>query len=872
MRQFQTPMMRQYWEIKEQYQDCLLFFRLGDFYELFLDDAIVGAKVLDITLTRRPRGKDGHIPMAGVPYHAADGYIAKLVAAGYKVAICEQVSEPDNKGIVERDVVRIVTPGTILDEKSLDRKSHNYTWSIWLDESESQACIGLAAADVSTGDFQVMELPVAEKSAEGFEIALSAELMRFGPAECVLDHDTYGNSDLLRVLSSFPGLNVYPFDEWQSHADDADSVLKDHFKVKSLEAYGIDDKNHIKRAAAALVGYLRHTQRDNLNHIRSLKSFKPHDWVGLNRSTITSLELFTTMREGERRGSLLSVIDETTTPMGGRLLRSWLTRPLTDKGAIEDRLDAVEELLANPAVTGDVRNELTPIYDIERILSRLSVGLGTAVDLVNLKHSINHALSIRSQIEQLKSPLIQNISELIVPELVELAEYLDTQIVAEPPVDLKSGNIVRKGVNAKVDELRKQVGGGKEWLLGLERSEREKTGINSLKIKYNQVFGYYLEVSKANLHLVPDRYIRKQTMVGAERFITPELKEYEQKILTAEDELNKLEYDLFVETVATVLTQTDVLQDTAKGLASIDVLAGFAHLAERQNYIKPTITDKREIKIKNGRHPVVETLLASDKFVPNDTLLNTTDHQLLVMTGPNMAGKSVFARQVALITLLAHVGSFVPADEATISIVDSIFVRSGAADVITAGLSTFMVEMVETAHILHHATDRSLIIMDEIGRGTSTYDGISIAWAIAEYLVTNRGLAAKTIFATHYHELQQLAQKYPKNIKNYQVLVDDNDGEPIFLHKVIEGGADSSFGVAVARLAGVPDGVTEKAEEVLTGLEQGETKKISPKKSTRKKATDPIVKEIKKLDLENLTPREALDHLYRLQQKIHAKG
>ena len=879
-RKFQTPMMQQYIAIKKQYDDCLLFFRLGDFYELFLDDAILGAKVLNITLTKRPRGKDGHIPMAGVPYHAADGYIAKLVKAGHKVAICEQVSEPDKKGIVEREVVRIVTPGTILDEKSLSRNEHNYTVAIWLEgdlkNPEEDITLGLAAADVSTGDFQVAELKLSGDT-NNLEAALASELVRFLPTECILEASDYANPELLRILAAFPELNIYGFEEWDRFADRASETLGEHFGVKTLEAFGIEDKPHVKRAAAALLGYLRHTQKDRLSHIRSLRHFRPDGHLILNRSTIANLELFSTIREGEKNGSLLSVLDRTTTPMGGRLLRSWIKLPLSNKKGIEERHEAVEKFAGHRIVRQAVREELTPLYDIERIISRLSVGLGTPVDLAHLKMSINHALTTRNLLADVSSPLINRLAEGIAPELKDLAQHLDANIADEPPADYRSGGIIKAGANAEVDQLRGQVGGGKEWLSGLERTERERTGIGSLKVKFNRVFGYYIEISKANLESVPADYIRKQTMVGAERFITEELKEFETRILSAEERLHALEHDLFIETVARVIEDTELLQSAAASLAQIDTLASFAQLAEERNYTRPTMTTGHEIVIKDGRHPVVETVLRDGEFVPNDVRLDNKSHQLLLLTGPNMAGKSVFSRQVALITLMAHLGSFVPASEATISLVDSIFVRSGAADVITAGLSTFMVEMVETAHILHHTTDRSLIIMDEIGRGTSTYDGISIAWAIAEYLVQNRNVAAKTIFATHYHELQELEERYKEHITNYRVLVKESKGKPIFLHQVARGGADHSFGVAVARLAGVPENVTNNAEimlETLEGKKKTATMKMpkqpSPKVA-KKEGPDPVLAQLRNLNIEKTTPLEALKIISDMKSKLSKK-
>lgn len=812
MREFSTPMMQQYAALKQQHEDCLLFFRLGDFYELFLDDALIGAEVLDIVLTKRPRGKDGHIPMAGVPYHAADSYIAKLVNAGHKVAICEQVSEPNSKGIVERDVVRIVTPGTILDEKSLQKNEHNYTMSLSLAPGK----IGIAAADISTGDFQATEVTYTDS----FEEALQNELSRFPLSECIVHESVYNDIALLKLLTKGRSINTYPFAEWELFASDAEKTLKNHFGVTTLEGFGLTGRKEAAKASAALLGYLEHTQKDTVSHIQGIHTYVPEQYVRLDRNTITNLELFTTIREREHRGSLLSVIDHTSTAMGGRLLRSWMRKPLTQKDAITERLDAVEELLQNRTLREKIRTELVPLHDIERTLSRLSLGIGNARDLVSIKQSLIQAEKAHELLKGVQAPLLRHLYKSFPAHITEVIAYIEEHIEPDPPFDTKSGGMIRSGINKKLDTLRREANGGKEWIAEFEQEERERTGITSLKVKFNQVFGYYIEVSKANLALVPNDYVRKQTMVNAERFITEALKEYEEKVLTAEEKINKLELKLFFEVTEHILEKTDIIQKAALSIATLDCLLSFAETAERRRYTKPILTDDGRTELKDSRHPVVETLLEDEPFVPNDVRLNQDDHQMLIITGPNMAGKSVYIRQVALAVLLTHIGCFVPAREATISLVDSIFVRSGASDAITGGLSTFMVEMVETAHILSHATEKSLVIMDEIGRGTSTYDGISIAWAVAEYLVTEKNVAAKTLFATHYHELQALEERFPECIKNYQVAVENRNGIPNFLHTVVRGGASHSHGIAVAKLAGVPHEVTEKAQEVLKGLEK----------------------------------------------------
>ena len=907
MQKFSTPMMRQYQAIKEKHADCLLFFRLGDFYELFLDDAKLGAKILDITLTKRPRGKDGEIPMAGVPYHSADSYIAKLVKTGHKVAICEQVSEPDSKGIVEREVVRIITPGTILDEKSLNQKEYNYTMSLSIRKNR----LGLAIADVSTGDFQVTEMfleetpqnndlttaqlengtPKPKSSQPDFRpfTCLITEIARLRPAECIVNENLYNQTEFLKALKAQENLNINCFREALEFENEAETFLNQHFKTKTLNGFGLGDKPEAVKAAASLLGYLSYTQKGRINHIKSLKTYAPDNHVILDRSTMFNLELFWGLQDQEQSRSLISVIDHTVTAGGGRLLKNWLRKPLTNQDRINQRLDAVHELLKKRLLREEMKDSLKQINDMPRILSRLSVGLGNALDLVALKNSLIQALNLHFSLKQAQSPLLQRLRESISLENKKIIAFIDKIIQDNPPIDLKNGGLIKPGINKKLDQLRQKVGGSKEWILELEKKERERTGIASLKVRFNKVFGYYIEISKANQHLVPKDYLRKQTMVNAERFITPQLKEEETKILSAEETIKKLELELFEQTTNRVLEKTEMLQKTAHTLATIDCLNSLAQLAEQENYTRPQITSEDTIEIQEGRHPVVEKCL-SDQFVPNDILLNSREQQLLVITGPNMAGKSVFMRQVALITLLAHMGSFVPAQKAKISLVDRIFVRSGASDSIATGLSTFMLEMVETAHILNNATAKSLIIMDEIGRGTSTYDGISIAYAVAEYLVKNPKLRPKTLFATHYHELQSLEDRYPGQVKNYNVAVEETSQEdPVFLHKVIPGRASHSYAVVVAKLAGVPQSVTKRASRILekmeqTALENGErnktwngaetseSKRKTAKKSTVPTQTNPLDAKMKKsltnLDIQNLTPLEALNLLAKWRKSL----
>lgn len=811
MQDFTTPMMKQYLALKKQYDDCLLFFRLGDFYELFLDDARIGSQVLDITLTSRPRGKDGKIPMAGVPYHALDSYLNKLVKAGYKVAICEQVSEPNKKGLVEREVVRIVTPGTILDEKALERKDNNFLMSLAFDAST----LGISYTDISTGSLVSFEV-----NYDNFEQVLLDEVSKINPSECILSYKDYNNPAVLGILKKHKEISIFHFQEWETIASKSSYYLKKHFGVKTLHSFDIANKPLATETAAVLIGYLSRVQQDKISHIKKITARELRDYVTLDKSTIINLELFTTLREHDIEGSLLSVIDHTKTAMGGRMLKEWIKSPLRNKTAIETRLAAVEELLGNSSVRKRLLEQLTNLYDVERTLSRLSVDIGNARDLVNLKESLKTIQSIKHFLINCESPLLQSHQKNISPKLQEVVQLIESSILPEPNFSVKEGGMIQKNVNQELDQLKDIVSKGKNWIVELETKERARSGISSLKVRYNKVFGFYIEISRANAHLVPKDYMRKQTLVKGERFITEDLKTQEELILHAEEKQKTLEYEIYKEILTKTLTYTQDIQKAAESVASLDCLLSFAIVAELYDYARPKLLYSGELKIKQGRHPVVERLLEHGTFVPNDVELNNTNEALHIITGPNMAGKSVYIRQVALIVLLAHIGSFVPAQSAYISIVDRIFVRSGASDIITSGLSTFMVEMVETAYILNHATKDSLIIMDEIGRGTSTYDGISIAWAVAEYLVSHFKPSPKVLFATHYHELQKLEESFPTKIKNYHLAVIENEGEPIFLHTVSTGGASASFGVAVAQLAGVPQEVISRAYDMLNNLEK----------------------------------------------------
>lgn len=861
MEAFNTPMMKQYQAIKQKHADCLLFYRMGDFYELFLDDAYIGAKILDITLTSRAKGKDGRIPMAGVPYHAVDPYLAKLVKAGYKVAICEQVGLPSKYGIVDREVVRIVTPGTITDSNAIEKNENNFLISL----SITDTLLTIAACDLSTGQIQIIEH-------EGNpQTSLQDELARIQPTECILSPSDYANAELLSWLKTQKEMSIFPFNEWRTYEHQAYSLLKSHFNVKTLEAFGIDDKPHAVLTAATLLGYLKITQKDRIGHIKTMHLTSPQQYLELDRSTMINLELFSTIRNREDTGSLLSVLDYTKTAMGGRLLRSWIRHPLAHREPLTRRHDAVEELVRHSPLSITLSQTLKSITDIERVVSRLALGIGNPRDLISLKSALQSVVSLRSQLEDATSSLLVELTkEISTAVLRKLQIHIEQTIVEQPPINPKEGGIIQSGIHEELDRLRTIVGSGKQWMLELEAQERSTTGINSLKIRYNKVFGFYIEVTNANLLSVPNHYQRKQTMVGGERFITPELKQREDQILHAQEQINAIEYDLFTDIIATVLESVATIQQAARAVATIDVLVGFSDLATKWHYTKPTLLYSDEIRITEGRHPVVEQLESDTEFVPNSVTLNTTSNQLLLLTGPNMAGKSVLIRQVALIVLLCQLGSFVPATKAHLGLVDKLFVRSGASDMITAGLSTFMVEMVETAYILNHATPKSLIVMDEIGRGTSTYDGISIAWAIAANLVSPTGIQAKTLFATHYHELQALEKEYPAKIQNMHLAVDHRNEQLVFLHTLQPGGASHSFGVAVARLAGIPAPVIEEASKILASLEQRSAPlAVHAVSSLPQKNANEVLQSLRTIDLLTTTPLQALSVLATLQEQLN---
>lgn len=853
MQEFSTPMMKQYGLIKKRYPDCLLFFRLGDFYELFMDDAKIGSEVLGITLTARPRGVDGKIPMAGVPYHAVDSYLNKLVRAGYKVAICEQLSEPDKKGIVERDVIRVVTPGTILDERALEKKTHNYIVSLDMNTDS----FALAVADFSTGQLQTEEYPL-----DHWKETLRDEITRIFPTECILPDSLYNDPEVLKILKTIPGITIFLYPQWEKSTRYAGEELKKHFQVKTLAAYHIDQKILSQQTCNALLSYLKETQKSSLPHINSIVLIPSREFVLLDRATIMNLELFSTIRERDARGSLIQAIDHTHTAMGGRLLKDWITHPLKTKKGIEQRLEATEELIGNNKTFKKIETLLSEITDIERTFSRVSVGIGNARDLVSIKVGLELMTSLKHSLVDLNSPLLQQCQKNISTRLRTIVSLIEENISDDPPIQLKEGGLIKDHVDKKLDELRDIVNGGKKWMAEMESTEREKTGIGSLKIRYNQVFGYYIEVSKSHIQAVPSHYYRKQTLVNGERYVTEQLKDKEEIILRAQETMETMEYEIYKTILKKVISFASEIQQAAHSIAIVDCIASFAWTAKKYSYQKPHIVYSHELDIVKGRHPVVEQMLSAQQFVPNNTKIGNPKQSLILLTGPNMAGKSVYLRQVALITLLAHIGSFIPVKKAYVPIVDSIFVRSGANDMISSGLSTFMVEMVETAFILNHATSNSLIIMDEIGRGTSTYDGVSIAWSVAEYLMKNFSPPPKTLFATHYHELIELAHQFPKKITNAHMDVDHTGDEPVFTHVLCDGPAYESYGVEVAKLAGVPTAVVTRANEMLMHFHGTQETKTIPSPSSKS-----LENELKAIKTDELTPLAALNILSELKKR-----
>ena len=876
-----TPMMQKYMDTKAEYPGCILFYRLGDFYEMFFEDAVTVSRELELTLTGKSCGLEERAPMCGVPYHAVDGYLNRLVAKGYKVAICEQTEDPKQaKGLVRREVVRVVTPGTILDSQMMDESRNNYIMCIvYLADR-----YGVSVADVSTGDYFVTELPDGGK--------LKDEIFKFTPSEIICNESFYMSGMDLDDLKDRLKIALYALDAW--YFDDAlcRKNLLEHFQVKTLDGLGLGDLDCGVISAGALLQYLLETQKNNLAHMTHITPYTTGKYMMLDSSTRRNLELCETLREKQKRGSLLWVLDKTRTAMGARTLRKYVEQPLIEQGEIERRLDAVAELKDAAISREEIREYLSPVYDLERLITKITYGTANPRDLTAFSGSLEMLPHVRYILEEMHSDLLCEVRENL-DTLEDLCSLVKSAIAEEPPLAMKEGNIIRDGYNQEVDTLRRAKSEGKGWLARLEEEEREKTGIKNLKIKYNKVFGYYLEVTNSYKNMVPDYFTRKQTLANAERYITPELKDLEDTILGAEDKLYALEYELYCTVRDTIAGEVERIQRTAGAVAELDVFSTLALVAERNHYVRPQINGKGVIDIKDGRHPVVEQMIPDGSFICNDTFLNDKKQRISIITGPNMAGKSTYMRQTALIVLMAQIGSFVPAAKADIGLVDRIFTRVGASDDLASGQSTFMVEMTEVANILRNATAKSLLILDEIGRGTSTFDGLSIAWAVVEYISDARLLGAKTLFATHYHELTELEGKI-EHVNNYCIAVKEKGDDIVFLRKIVKGGADKSYGIQVAKLAGVPDLVISRAKEIVEELSDGDiTGRVSeiavkcPQKPQKKVKSrkydevdltqfslfdtvqdDDVLEELKNIDVGNLTPIDALNTIYRLQNKL----
>ncbi|XCN75204.1 MAG: DNA mismatch repair protein MutS [Candidatus Electrothrix aestuarii] len=871
-----TPMLRQYLEIKEQHPGTILFYRMGDFYEMFFEDAETASRVLGITLTSRNKGDENQVPMCGVPYHAVSGYLSKMVKAGYRVAICEQAEDPkEAKGIVKREVVRVVSPGVTTDDQLLDEKANTFVCALTAArKGQKLLTIGLSFLDVSTGNFLISEIPLQDANLD----PVIDEITRMQPAELLLaDEETESLAVLSDMLCTLiPGLCLTERQAWSFTYDTALTTLNEHFKTSSLAGFGCQDMETGICAAGALLTYIQETQKTDLSFIRQLSLLTRSGFLIIDESSRRNLELTETIIGGKRKGSLLSVLDLTSTPMGARLLRQRLLFPLQDADKIEQRLTAVEILLNEYTLRRELQELLAGIYDIERLCSRLVLGQGNARDMAALKVSLGQLPDLKKLLMNTPGGLLQEIGMELDP-LFDLHELIDKAIRDDAPITLREGRLIREGFHGELDELIYLLRDGKQLILNLEAKERERTGIAKLKVGFNRVFGYYFEVSRAHKGELPEDFIRKQTLVNAERFITPELKELENKISTAQEKRLTLEYSLFLDIREKIAAQSERLLAAALSIARTDFLVSLARAADHYQYIRPTITDKRTVSIVEGRHPVIERSLDPGSFVPNDVSLDQEANELLIITGPNMAGKSTVLRQTALIVLMAHIGSFVPADWAEIGIVDRIFTRVGAMDDLRRGQSTFMVEMNETANILNNATEHSLVILDEIGRGTSTYDGLAIAWAVAEELADKNGRGVKTMFATHYHELTDLATTHER-IQNYSIAVRERDNRVHFLHKLVQGAASRSYGIQVAALAGVPDHVVDRAQEILTNIEKGEftatgepTIAVSVKRKPHPcqltlfpPKEDPLRTRMKEIDPNELTPRQAHDLLYEL--------
>ena len=873
-----TPMMQQYMKTKEEYPDCILFYRLGDFYEMFFEDALIVTKELEITLTGKSCGLEERAPMCGVPYHSVEGYLNKLVSRGYKVAICEQVEDPKQaKGLVRREVTRIVTPGTNLAVTG-DEKTNSYLMCIAYFNGKS----GISVADVTTGDYYLTEIDSHKK--------ITDEIMKYSPREIICNHAFMVSGIDLQDLKDRLGICIYTLEPYYFDPDNCEKALLNHFHTASVGGLGIQDFPVGMIGAGALLQYLQETQKTSLAHFTHIVPYVNSAYMLLDSSTRRNLELCETLREKQKRGSLLWVLDKTKTAMGGRLLRSWVEQPLVSKEEIEKRLDAVEELSSLPISRDEIREYLQPVYDLERLLAKVSYGSANPRDLIAFRNSLEMIPAIKTIGNDFKSIYLTQLAEQL-DGLEDITALIREAIEDEPPVAAKEGGIIRSGFNPQVDQLREAKIQGKNWLAQLEDEDRQRTGIKNLKIKYNKVFGYYFEVTNSFKDMVPEDYIRKQTLANAERYTTEKLKEMEDTILNAEDKLYALEYELFTKIKNHILGQMERIQKTAKALAVFDTLCSFSYVAEQNRYVRPKLNEKRVIDIKEGRHPVVEKMIRNEMFITNDTYLDNHKHCVSIITGPNMAGKSTYMRQSALIVLMAQIGSFVPAKSANIGVVDRIFTRVGASDDLASGQSTFMVEMNEVANILRNATANSLLILDEIGRGTSTFDGLSIAWAVIEHISNTKLLGAKTLFATHYHELTELEGKI-NNVNNYCIAVKEQGDDIVFLRKIVKGGADKSYGIQVAKLAGVPEIVIQRAKEIVEQLTDNDiiqkVQSISIQQTSQSKKKvkymdevdlsqisffdtvkdEDVLKELREIEITNLTPLDALNTLYQLQNKL----
>ena len=871
-----SPMMREYLKMKESYADCVLMYRVGDFYEMFFEDAKTVSAAIDLTLTGKDCGLEERAPMCGVPFHALDTYVGRLIEKGFKVAICDQVEDPRfAKGLVKREVTRVVTPGTNLDMASLDEGRHNYICGIVTIEGRS----GIASADITTGDFFVTEIDRTDK--------LTDEIHRFAPSEIICNGAfMLSGVDIADLRERF-GVMVSALSDSYFSDESTRSLMLDHFGVLSLNGLGLEGFDVGVCAAGGLLAYLLETQKNDLKHMNTITPYRSDHFMVIDTATMRNLELTETLREKQKRGSLLWVLDRTKTAMGARLLRSWIEQPLIDDKAVSERLDAVEALFKDEITREELREYLGPVYDLERLVTRISYQTANPRDMIALKASLEMLPAVRDIIRNLPASRFKTLTEEL-DDLQDICQLLEESIMPDPPMAMKEGGIIKDGYSAEVDEYRRAGTEGRQWLMDLESREREATGIHTLRVKFNRVFGYCIEVTNSFKDKVPDRYTRKQTLTGAERYTTPELKELEDKILGAQDRLYSLEYELYAGIRDRIGGEMARIKKTAGAVAETDVLASLAHVARRNRYIRPKVTTGGTISIKDGRHPVVERMIREDAFIPNDTVLDLDKKRFSIITGPNMAGKSTYMRQTALIVLMAQIGSFVPAKSAEIGLVDRIFTRVGASDDLGSGQSTFMVEMTEVANILRSATQRSLLILDEIGRGTSTFDGLSIAWAVVEYIANKKLIGARTLFATHYHELTELEGKI-SGVNNYCIAVREKGDGIIFLRKIVKGGADKSYGIEVARLAGVPEAVVTRAHELVGQLSDADiTAAIEtltgPSKSKPVRydevdlqqmslfATAPdedVLEELKSLDITTLTPVDALNVLYKMQNRLN---